>query len=72
MLMDLLGVGGIVVLGYLTYEVCRVDRRMCRLGVLGLVFVVLAFVGRYVVVDRSIAVFVVFLAVVLVLLLISR
>ncbi|MCR6669508.1 MAG: hypothetical protein NDF51_05870 [archaeon YNP-WB-040] len=72
MLMDLLGVGGIVVLGYLTYEVCRVDRRMCRLGVLGLVFVVLAFVGRYVVVDRSIAVFVVLLAVVLVLLLISR
>ena len=72
MLMDLVGVGGVVVLGYLTYEVCRVDRRMCRLGVLGLVFVVLAFVGRYVVVDRSIAVFVVFLAVVLVLLLISR
>jgi hypothetical protein len=72
MLMDLLGVGGIVVLGYLTYEVCRVDRRMCRLGVLGLVFVVLAFVGRYVVIDRSIAVFIVLLAVVLVLLLISR
>jgi len=72
MLMDLVGVGGVVVLGYLTYEVCRVDRRMCRLGVLGLVFVVLAFVGRYVVVDRSIAVFVVLLAVVLVLLLISR
>jgi len=72
MLMDLLGVGGIVVLGYLTYEVCRVDRRMCRLGVLGLVLVVLAFVGRYVVIDRSIAVFIVLLAVVLVLLLISR
>jgi len=68
MLMDLLGVGGIVVLGYLTYEVCKVDGRMCRVGVLGLVLVMLAFIGRYVVIDRSVAVFVVWLAVVFVLL----
>jgi len=66
-LMDLLGVGGLVVLGYLTYETCKVDRRMCRLGVVGLLLIVLAYVGRYVGVDRSVSVFVVLLAVVVVL-----
>ena len=72
MLMDLLGVGGIAVLEYLTYEVCRVDRRMCGVGVLGLFFVALAFIGRYVAVDRSVAVVAVWLAVVFVLLWFSR
>ena len=72
MLMDLLGIGGIAVLGYLTYEVCRVDRRMCRVGVVGVVFVTLAFIGRYVAVDRSVVVVAVWLAVVFVLLWFSR
>ena len=65
-LMDVMGIGGLVALGYLTYEVCRVDRRMCRLGVVGLLLIVLAYVGRYVDVDRSVYVFVVLLAVVVV------
>jgi hypothetical protein len=64
MLMDLLGVAGILALGYFTYEVCRMDRRMCRLGVVGIVMVLLAYVGRYVDIDRSVLIAVVLLAVV--------
>jgi len=72
MLMDVLGVLGILVLGYLMYGVCRVDRKMCGVGVLGLVLVTLAFIGRYIAVDRSVAVVAVWLAVVFVLLWFSR
>jgi hypothetical protein len=62
-LMDLLGIGGLVALGYLTYEVCRIDRRMCGLGVAGLLLIVFAYVGRYVDVDKSVVAFVLVLAV---------
>jgi len=72
MLMDLLGVVGIIVLGYLTYEVCGVDRKMCVLGVVGFLLVVAAYVGRYVNIDKAVAVAVVLLAVVFVLLWINR
>ena len=65
-LIDMMGIGGLVALGYLTYEACRVDRRMCRLGVVGLLLTAFAYVGRYVDVGRSIAVFVLVLAVVVV------
>ena len=65
-MLDLLGIGGLVVLGYLTYEACRVDRRMCRLGVVGLLLTAFAYVGRYVDVGKSVAVFVLVLAVVVV------
>jgi len=58
-LMDIMGVGGLVMLGYLTYEACKVDRRMCRLGVVGLLMVAFAYMGRYVDVDRSVVAFVV-------------
>jgi hypothetical protein len=64
MLMDLLGVAGILVLGYFTYGVCRTDRRMCRLGVVGIMLILLAYVGRYVDVDRSVLVVAVLLTVV--------
>ena len=72
MLMDLLGVAGLVALGYLTYEVCRTDRKMCRLGVVGFLLVVAAYVGRYVNIDKTVAVAVVLLAVGFILLWISR
>jgi len=72
MLMDLLGVAGLVALGYLTYEVCRVDERMCRLGVVGFLLVVAAYVGRYVNVDKTVGVVVVLLAVLFVLMWINR
>jgi predicted small integral membrane protein len=64
MLMDLLGVAGILTLGYLTYEVCRTDRKMCRLGVVGIAMVLLAYVGRYADMDRSVLIAVALLAVV--------
>ena len=63
MLMDLLGVVGIAVFVYALYNVCKVDRNLCELGVLGLVLVVLAYVGRYVNIDRWTAVAVVVVAV---------
>jgi hypothetical protein len=62
-LIDAVGVLGIAVMGYFTYGVCRVDRGLCRVGVVGVVLVLLAYIGRYVDVDRSLAVFVVLLAV---------
>jgi hypothetical protein len=64
MLMDLLGVAGIGVLGYLVYTACRTDRRMCGLGGLGIVLILLAYIGRYIDIDRSLAVFIVLIAVV--------
>ena len=72
MLMDLLGVAGLGVLGYLTYEVCRTDRKMCGLGVVGFLLVAVAYVGRYVNIDKTAAVVAVLLAVVFVLLWINR
>jgi len=60
MLMEVVGFG---VLSYMVYEVCKVDRKLCKLGVVGVVLVLLAYVGRYVDVDRSFAVFVALLAV---------
>jgi EamA domain-containing membrane protein RarD len=63
MLMDLLGVVGIAVFVYALYNVCKVDRSLCEFGVLGLVLVVLAYVGRYVNIDRWTAVAVVVAAV---------
>jgi hypothetical protein len=70
-LIDIMGIGGLVALGYLTYETCKVDKRMCRLGVVGLLLIALAYVGRYVDVDRSVHVFVVLLAVVVVVVVLS-
>jgi hypothetical protein len=64
MLMDLLGVVGISALGYLTYGVCRTDRRMCKLGAVGIMLVSLAYAGRYADMDRSVLVVVALLAVV--------
>jgi hypothetical protein len=63
MLTDLLGIAGILVLGYLAYEVCRADGKMCRLGVVGFVLVLLAYVGRHVDIDKSVLVAVLLLAV---------
>ncbi len=63
---DILGIGGVAVLGYLAYEVCKVDREMCRLGIIGLLMVVMAYVGRYVDVSRSVYVFVLLISVVIV------
>jgi len=71
MLMDVLGALGIVAVGYLAYEVCKVDRRMCRLGVVGLLLIASAYVGRYVDVDRRVHVVAVLLAVVVVMLILG-
>jgi hypothetical protein len=66
MLIDLLGTVGILALGYLTYGVCRTDRKMCKLGIIGIILVLLAYVGRYVDMDRSVLAVVLLIAVVVV------
>jgi len=67
-LMDILGVAGMLILVYVVYEVCKVDDRMCRVGGLGLFLVLVAFMGRYVDVDRGTLAAVMVVAVVFVLL----
>jgi uncharacterized membrane protein len=71
MLMDVLGALGIVAVGYLAYEACKVDRQLCKLGVVGFLLIVAAYVGRYVDVDRRVHVVVVLLAVVVVVLILG-
>jgi len=51
-LMDLLGIAGILLVVYIVYNVCRVDERMCGIGVFSLIFMTLAYAGRYVEIDR--------------------
>jgi len=71
-LMDLLGIAGILLVVYIVYNVCSVDKRMCGVGILGLVFVVLAYLGRYVNIDNQTLVAIMVVAVGFVLLWISR
>ena len=66
MLMDLLGAVGVAVFGYLTYGVCKTDRKMCKLGVVGLFLLLLAYVSKYIGIDKSVAAFVLILAIVVV------
>jgi hypothetical protein len=72
-LMDVLGIAGLLLFVYIVYEVCKVDDRMCKIGGLGLFLVFVAYIGRYVEIDRWTSAAVVVVAVGFVLLwLISR
>ena len=66
MLMDVAGALGILVMAYIVYRVWKVDGRLGALGFVGLIAVVVAYVGRYVDVDKSVAAFVMLLFVVVV------
>ena len=66
MLMDVAGALGISVMAYLVYRVWKVDGRLGALGLVGLIAIATAYVGRYVNIDKSVAVFAVLLVVVVV------
>jgi hypothetical protein len=66
--MDILGITGILVFAYVAYEVCKVDDRMCKIGGLGLFLVFVAFMGRYINIDRWILTAIMVVAVGLILL----
>jgi hypothetical protein len=63
MLVDLLGAVGVATFGYLVYGVCRVDRKMCKLGVVGVALILLTYVSRYVDIDSRVLAFVLLVAV---------